>query len=194
MALVIFTLTFFVIETFQFINILNDYFKRIKLKDCVVSLEYDNIDWTGGAQTPKVTVSYQNNELVENVDFMVEYYDNIAAGEAEIKVRGIGDFRGKRYLNFFINGINIAKDCTYRLNGSSVYVYYKGELVDPSNYTISDKEIRQRGSEQIYPSYKYVKYYVKTKYTVTGRGKYYGAFSYTVDEGVDYVKEPIENE
>ena len=169
-----------------------DYFKRIKLKDCVVTLEYDSVDWNGKAHKPKVTVTYQNNELVENVDYMVEYYRNVSAGRAEVKVRGIAGFRGKRYLNFFINGIDIDNECTYKLNGSSVYVYHKGELVDPINYTVSEYEIRTKRYEDDFSTYKLVAYNVKRRYTVTGKGKYYGSFSYTIDEGLDFVREPLD--
>ena len=71
-----------------------DYFKRTKLKDCVVSLEYENVDWTGESKTPKVTVSYRNVELEENIDYVVVYKDNKAAGEALVIVKGIGNYRG----------------------------------------------------------------------------------------------------
>ena len=45
------------------------YFSRTKIKKCVFELEESNYDWDGKAKLPKVTVTYNGQELVKNVDF-----------------------------------------------------------------------------------------------------------------------------
>ena len=56
------------------------YFSRSKIKKCVFELEESNYDWDGKAKFPKVTVTHNGQELVKNVDFTMDYYNNVDAG------------------------------------------------------------------------------------------------------------------
>ena len=162
------------------------YFKRISLKKCAISLSANYYDWSGKEIRPAVTVKYNGVDLVKNKDYTLEYKDNLDAGEGRVVVKGIGNYRDSKTLRFTIKGIDIESDCTHKINGSSVYVYYKDQLVDPSNYKITS-------SVSEYPTYRFgdtQEYLVITTYTVRGRGQYSGYFTYETKKTI-YKYEPV---
>ena len=160
------------------------YFSRSKIKKCVFELEESNYDWDGKAKFPKVTVTHNGQELVKNVDFTMDYYNNVDAGTACVKVKGIGNYRGTKRLYFYIKGININKECTFKISGKQIYVYYKGTLVDPKNYTVSvSKREALESSTEWLNDKELNRYIIVTTYTVTGRGQYEGVHK---EEVIDY--------
>lgn len=168
----------------------NAYFKRISISKAVISLSGTSYDWTGKAIKPGVTVKYNGANLKKDTDYTVTYKNNTDAGVASVVVKGIGNYRGSKTLKFTIVGIDIEKDCTYRLNGTSVYVYYKDTLVDPSNYTITSYDTKS-------PTYRYgdyQEYMVVTTYVVSGKGQYSGSFSYKTSKTVMIYEPIIEND
>lgn len=57
---------------------------------------------TGSAITPDVTVTLDGKVLVKDVDYTVEYSDNVEVGLATITVTGIGNYTGTTSANFWI--------------------------------------------------------------------------------------------
>lgn len=164
----------------------NAYFQRISLGKCAISLSANYYEWSGKEIRPTVTVKYNGVDLIKDKDYTVEYKNNMDAGQASVVVKGIGTYRSSKTLKFTIKGIDIESDCTHKINGSSVYVYYKDKLVDPSNYKITS-------SIQEYPTYRFgdtQEYLVITTYTVRGRGQYSGYFTYETRKTI-YKYEPI---
>ncbi len=65
-------------------------------------LEKDSFVFTGEEIKPNVMIKDGNFELEADVDFTVEYQNNLNAGGATAVVRGIGDYDGEETLNFEI--------------------------------------------------------------------------------------------
>ena len=67
-------------------------------------LEAESFNWTGNEIRPYVTVTYEGKRLVLNKDYELSYDNNVDAGldTAEVKVKGIGDYRSSITLSFDI--------------------------------------------------------------------------------------------
>ena len=146
------------------------YFSRVKLSKCDITLENKEFEWTGSAIKPEYTICFKGYQLEENVDYILTYRHNVDAGTATMVFKGINDFRGKVNVRFHIEGINIARDCELMVNNGQVYVYYNNELVDPRNYSVDKTVTKYLDYENDYAYY----YNITTKYSVEGRGQYYG--------------------
>jgi len=70
-----------------------------------VSLKYTQIDYSGKAREPKVTVKDGTETLVQGVDYTLEYSDNVNAGTAKVTIKGCGNYYGTVVKNFTINRI-----------------------------------------------------------------------------------------
>lgn len=64
--------------------------------------EVSNQYYTGQEICPKVIVTYENEVLKENVDYTLEYSDNVNPGKATIKIQGINDCKGFVLVDFNI--------------------------------------------------------------------------------------------
>lgn len=90
--------------TFQIVNISsnNKYNKgNISISQATVSKIY-NQKYTGSQIKPKLYIRYDGNLLKENIDYTVEYSNNVNVGKAKVTINGIGKFRGTKTLNFKI--------------------------------------------------------------------------------------------
>ncbi len=59
-----------------------------------------SLAYTGAALKPEVAIE----GLVQETDFTVAYQNNVNPGTAEILIRGIGDYKGSKTVNFTITG------------------------------------------------------------------------------------------
>ncbi len=64
----------------------------IKVSTFVVA-PIPNQTYTGKEITPEVSVSFSGDTLIKNIDFGVTYANNINAGEADVTVKGRGDYK-----------------------------------------------------------------------------------------------------
>lgn len=151
---------------------LTDYFNKTKIKDCDIQLESDSFDWSGQVITPKVTVTYNGTTLTINKDYTLKYTDNVDAGMGFVKVKGIGDYRGSRKIEFRIKGIDIGKECTYEFVNDRVVMYYNGEVVDEKDYDVEsyyfDTFVKDDGL--------FTTYVRTTTYTLFGKGRFEGEY------------------
>lgn len=159
---------------------LTDYFRKVKMSECDIQLEATEIPWSGQVITPSVVVTYEGKTLTINKDYTLKYSDNIDAGPAKVKVKGIGDYRGSRTLAFYIKGIDFGTDCTYEYVNDRVVVYYNGEVVDERDYDVEsyyfDTFISDNGIETTYVR--------TTVYTLYGKGKYEGFYEFSTESQV----------
>ena len=72
------------------------------LEDAEIQLAKSSVVYTGKAQTPAVTVEYNDRTLVEGTDYTVAYSNNTKAGRATVTVTGMGRFTGKVSTTFTI--------------------------------------------------------------------------------------------
>ena len=64
--------------------------------------EIDDVEYTGEALKPEVTLSDGSYILVENKDYTIEYKNNLEVGTAEIIIKGIGWYEGSVTIHFNI--------------------------------------------------------------------------------------------
>ena len=163
------------------------YFSRVSIKKCNLRLEAESFNWTGNEIRPYVTVTYEGKRLVLNKDYELSYDNNVDAGldTAEVKVKGIGDYRSSMTLSFDILGIDIAKECTFQYKNNKVIVFYRGKEIGSRNYKTykGDKERRlinvTPGNN---PREQYCTYELYQDITVVGKGQYYGEYVYRTVE------------
>lgn len=74
---------------------------KVSIEDCDIEVEEDCI-YTGEEQEVAVQVYYEGDCLAENIDYILEYSDNIEAGDATVTVTGIGDYEGSVDVTFVI--------------------------------------------------------------------------------------------
>lgn len=66
--------------------------KNIKVSTFVIA-PIPNQTYTGSEIKPEVSVTFSGNPLHKNIDFGVSYANNINAGEADVTVKGKGDYK-----------------------------------------------------------------------------------------------------
>ncbi len=138
-------------------------------KDATVSIAAidDSHYWfSGEAYCPKpvVTDPARNTVLIEDTDYKVTYSNNIRAGKATIRIRGIGNYNGTVTANFTIQegsfeNLLVVPDTDIRYNGKpvsfkAVVSYYpEGEsgpqiiLKEKTAYRITCKNNRKATTE-----------------------------------------------
>lgn len=84
-----------------------------------VSLEAEEMAYTGEALEPETAVTFGRNELVKDSDFKVQYKNNIQAGTAEVVVTGKGNYSGTVTKTFRI---------FYDINGEMKVAFVEDEL------------------------------------------------------------------
>ena len=89
--------------------------KKISIKKCKITLSSKSLTENGKAKKPSVKVTYKGKKLKKGRDFKVSYSDNIEAGVATVKVKGIGEhYKSSKELTFEIKpgkvkGFKVAK-------------------------------------------------------------------------------------
>ena len=93
------------------------------IEDADVSLSVSSTPYTGEPITPSVNVIVGNTLLSPNVDFTVEYLDNVEVGLATIRLRGTGNYYGEKSVSFYITSGGM-KSWNFNL-GNAVHVSTK---------------------------------------------------------------------
>lgn len=108
-----------------------------KLEECKVyeeicdDAEIDDhcFEYTGKAIVPEYAIICDDIELTEDIDYEVEYKNNVNAGKATVNITGINDYEGKYSFNFTIKPKKIvAKNVTVK---TAKYVY-NGKKITPN--------------------------------------------------------------
>ncbi|GHV14728.1 hypothetical protein AGMMS49938_11380 [Fibrobacterales bacterium] len=99
--------------------------------DLVTVSQLGNINYTGLAHTPELTVEYNDITLVENVDYTITYINNTNAGTASVIVTGIGKYGGAVLRNFIIEKIPLTvtvgdKNRIYGETNTELIIHYDG--------------------------------------------------------------------
>lgn len=169
-------------------------------KDCVGTENIENASveaynwrnsyiYTGSEIRPIIRVKYKNSYLRENIDYNINYQNNINVGTATISIEGKGYYKGAINLKFEINKANNPgyiiyknKNVKYKnvrkkkQNVSAITVreakgtvkYYKKS--GNKNFSINKKT----GKITIKKNTKKGTYKIKVKITADGNSNYYG--------------------
>jgi hypothetical protein len=116
--------------------------------------------YTGSEVTPTVTVELSGTTLTEGVDYEVSYSNNVMPGVAKATVTGIGDYAGKKTVNFSIGHLPLSRatvnlsQTTYQYDRKdklpAVMVTYDGVELSPDSYTVTyPSNARSAGSKTV---------------------------------------------
>lgn len=85
----------------------------VDLSLCDISLDKSDFEYDGEEKKPEITVIYNNHALYENINYTVEYEDNIQAGSAKVIIKGINNFKGSASKSFEIKEAPIPEGIPY---------------------------------------------------------------------------------
>ena len=93
-----------------------------------VSSEEHPIIYNGNPQEPEVVVRDGRETLVRDVDYTVEYSNNVNAGQGQFTVTGIGKYQGELVAYFLINTRDLSSEMISPVTG----ITYSGSPQYPS--------------------------------------------------------------
>ena len=152
-----------VIKTFNIKNAPKQDIKNAKIS------EINQQTYTGFKITPIVNLSFNNVELKQNQDYILTYQNNINVGDANIIIKGIGNYSGTLTKSFTISPKNIAE--TYISNIEKQQ--HNGKEINPS-IQISDGSSKLELDKDYTVSYKNNINVGTAKVTITGLNNYTG--------------------
>ncbi len=142
-----------------------------------------NQTYTGSKIEPEISVSASGNKLAENVDFGVTYANNVNVGNADVNVKGKGDFRMfASKANFTIVTKNIAKVTVAPVDDQP----YTGEAVTPKLTVTDGVKYLVEGKDYALTYYNNIEEGTATV-KITGKGNYSGfaTTSFVISEEVE---------
>ena len=146
--------------------------KRISIRKCQVVLDKEAYTLNTQEVTPEVTVTYNGETLVKDIDYKVSYKNNEGPGEGYAKVKGMGNYKGSKTLRFFISGVDLESECTFEVDEvtKKLKVFYKGYELNPISYEVNTEELTYAEKNEDGSVASYV---TQIKYIVTSRSHYY---------------------
>lgn len=113
-------------ETTKTFNIVN---KEVEKKDIskLTIEQIENQTYTGIKITPEIRIKDGNTILVEDTDYELSYNNNINVGQAEITIRGIGNYTGEVTEKFSI----VSKDISLATIQDIESQTYTGQEIQP---------------------------------------------------------------
>lgn len=114
-------------ETTKTFNIVN---KEVEKKDIskLTIEQIENQTYTGIKITPEIRINDGNTILVEDTDYELSYNNNINVGQAEITIRGIGNYTGEVTEKFSI----VSKDISLATIQDIESQTYTGQEIQPT--------------------------------------------------------------
>lgn len=130
----------------------------VEIQEKHVSLEGERFAYTGKAITPKITVTVDGKDLVQDQDYTLVFRNNVNPGEAEAIIQGQGSYTGEVSVSFTIyaapkitKGNNATwyqkggkEDLSFTTNQSGSQV--NGVKVDGKALSDSDYNVNKDGS------------------------------------------------
>ncbi len=114
---------------------------RIKNAEIHVSQDIKEIEYTGQPLRPSVTVLFDDEELIEGIDYTISYSNNINAGKNGIlTIKGQGRFVGEKNQNFIIAKRDISH-ITYSQVASQKYT---GQNIEPPIQLYDGKKLLKK--------------------------------------------------
>ena len=129
--------------------------------------------YTGNAITPEVFVSFMGNPLHSRIDFSVSYANNVNAGEADVTVKGKGDYKNfSSKVKFTIVTKSISSATVAPIADRA----YTGEAVTPSLTVTDGSKLLREGRDYSAAFFNNKKEGTATV-KITGTGNYSGTLS-----------------
>ena len=100
-----------------------------------VTLNQTTYEYDGTAKTPIVTVKDGEKELEQDIDYEIEYKNNINAGTATVKVIGKENYTGIKEVTFSITPIRLT------VTASSASKVYDGSALTKNEFNITEGQL-----------------------------------------------------
>ena len=148
--------------------------QKVSIKDdSSVSIEAENVVYTGVQMEPPVTVKISALELKEGQDYSVDYQNNINAGTAKATIQGEGIFTGSITCSFKIKKASI-EEASVTLKDEE----YTGKKISPSPVVTLNGVTLNKGEDYT------IKYsnnvnVGEARAKLTGKGNYQGTLKCT---------------
>lgn len=144
------------------------------ISDCLVTLDSETFTYNGTEAKPEVTVTDGLYTLAKDVDYEIQYQNNVNAGIAAAVIKGIGDYTGTTEKTYIIRPENLSADAI----GNIPEQIYSGEAAEPELTVSSDNKKLVENTDYTV-SYSNNETYGTATATVTGIGNYIGSASKT---------------
>ncbi len=104
--------------------------EKTTITDSMISgiTEDMNVEYTGTAITPKITVKDGTTDLVENTDYTLKYSNNVDKGTANVVIEGIGNYKGTITKKFNIVANVLEESMVVEIQSET----YTGSGITPS--------------------------------------------------------------
>ncbi|MDD6070351.1 MAG: leucine-rich repeat domain-containing protein [Clostridiales bacterium] len=104
-----------------------------------VTLSYEKTGYDGATKEPAVTVVFGGTTLKKDVDYTVEYVNNVSPGTATVRVVGKGQYSGNIEKQFLIEGLSL-ENADVQLK-ESIYSYDGSPKTPPVTVKLGDKTL-----------------------------------------------------
>lgn len=104
------------------------YYAYENIANAKLSLAQNDYNYTGAAIQPDALVTYNSKTLTKDTDYTVAYINNINCGTATAVIKGKGNYRGKKTINFKINAVSAEKATVAAIANQA----YTGSAVKPA--------------------------------------------------------------
>ncbi len=155
-------------ETTKTFNIVNKTVAKKEISEATIG-QIENQTYTGIKITPDIEIKDGNTELVKDTDYELSYNNNINVGQAEITIRGIGNYTGEATKNFKIIPKNISLATIQDIENQT----YTGQAIQPT-VSVTDGSAKLVEGTDYTVSYKNNINVGEATITVEGIGNYTG--------------------
>ena len=122
--------------------------QKISIDPADVTLDETIFSYDGSPKKPQVIVTLQGKTLTKDVDYSVDYENNIVAGTAYVVIQGMGVYQGEIRMTFTILPYGSGSDSVYDkdhtlLSKNLIYSITDDEELEVEVVGVSKKNIRK---------------------------------------------------
>ena len=128
----------------------------VDIVECELTAEMIKLNtkqlYTGQAVTPEITVSNGENTLIKDIDYTVEYKNNVEIGTARVVITGMGNYTGSVEMEFEIcEGVygDADRDCDVNVNDVTAIQLHLAQLKEFSELELKYCDVDGDGAVTI---------------------------------------------
>lgn len=112
----------------------------------ICSLKYDSVNYDGTEKCPEVTVEKSGQILTKDLDYTVDYRNNLNAGEATVSIKGAGNYFGTVEKKFTIHKLRqeiseVNASYRFQAKGETLKLYAVSSGNGSIEYASSDEGV-----------------------------------------------------
>lgn len=133
--------------------------EKIDINNANIKLIENEFVYDSNEHCPEVYITYNDQKLVIGTDYLLEYKNNVNAGQGEILLNGIGKYKGQKIINFNINkaslnDVEVNYDSQFEYDGNpkkplAKLIFKNNELKENVDYIVTFKDNIDAGTGTI---------------------------------------------